>query len=140
MLRWRLSTFCVASVCLAAVSARPAAAQVFTAPTSSDRFNTATGLGAIGAARMDGKLFLINSQGPGATSQLQAPSGSVSKLDLKAPPKAQHEYEKGYQLLMKKDAPGAITHLTKSLDIYPSFVAAHNALGTAYLNQGNTEQ
>jgi Ca-activated chloride channel homolog len=140
MLGWRLCTFCVASFCLAAINARPAAAQVFSAPTSSDRFNTASGLGAIGAARMDGNLFLINSQGPNATSQLQAPSGSISQLDLKAPAKAQHEYEKGYQLLMKHDSQGAIAHLTKSIDIYPSFVAAHNALGTAYLNQGNTEQ
>ena len=41
---------------------------------------------------------------------------------------------------MKKDAPGAVAHLTKSIEIYPSFVAAHNALGTAYLNQGNTQQ
>src|SRR5580704_1428600 len=140
MLRWRLSTFCVAFVCLAVFAARPAVAQVFSAPQSSDRFNTAAGLGAIGAARMDGNLFLINSQGPGATSQLQAPSGSVSTLDLKAPAKAQHEYAKGYQLLMKRDATGAIPHLAKSIEIYPSYVAAHNALGTAYLNQGNTEQ
>ena len=140
MLRWRLSTFCVAVVCLAVFAVRPASAQVFSAPTSSDRFNTAAGMGAIGAARMDGNLFLINSQGPNATSQLQAPSGSVSKLDLKAPAKAQHEYAKGYQLLMKKDSQGAIAHLTKSLEIYPSFVAAHNALGTAYLNQGHADQ
>jgi Ca-activated chloride channel family protein len=93
----------------------------------------------IGSARMDGNLFLINSQGSGATSQLQAPSGSVSQLDLKAPSKAQHEYEKGFQLLMKRDAAGAIAHLTKSIEIYPSFVAAHNALGTAYLNQGDSQ-
>jgi Ca-activated chloride channel family protein len=140
MLRWRLSTFCVAVVCLAVFAVRPASAQVFSAPQSSDRFNTAAGMGAIGAARMDGNLFLINSQGTNATSALQAPSGSVSKLDLKAPAKAQHEYAKGYQLLMKNDAPGAIAHLTKSIEIYPSFVAAHNALGTAYLNQGHADQ
>ncbi|HEY1923751.1 MAG TPA: hypothetical protein VGG58_00780, partial [Candidatus Acidoferrum sp.] len=81
----------------------------------------------IGSARMDGNLFLINSQSPGTSSQLQAPSGSISKLDLKAPAKARHEYEKGFQLLMKKDPQGAIAHLTKSIEIYPSFVAAHNA-------------
>jgi Ca-activated chloride channel family protein len=94
----------------------------------------------IGSARMDGNLFLINSQGAGGTSQLQAPSGSVSKLDLKAPAKAKHEYEKGYQLLMKKDAAGAVEHLSRSIEIYPNFVAAHNALGTAYLNEGDTGQ
>jgi Ca-activated chloride channel family protein len=139
MLRWRLCSFCVACLWLTAIGVRPVRAQIFTPPQSTDRFNTAAGMGAIGAARMDGNLFLINSQGGGANSPLQAPSGSISKLDLKAPAKAQHEYAKGYQLLMKKDSQGAILHLTKSLEIYPSFVAAHNALGTAYLNQGNTQ-
>src|ERR1700722_11402301 len=41
---------------------------------------------------------------------------------------------------MKRDATGAIPHLAKSIEIYPSYVAAHNALGTAYLNQGDTGQ
>ncbi len=141
MLRWRLCTFCVACMCLNAISARPAAAQIFSTPTSTGKFGgSATALDAIQTTRMDGNLFLINSQGAGATSALQAPSGSISQLDLKAPAKARHEYEKGYQLLMKKDAPGAVAHLTKSIEIYPNFVAAHNALGTAYLNQGNAPQ
>ena len=137
----RLCMFCVALFCLMAICVRPSAAQVFSTPSANgNRFGTATAMDSIGSARMDGNLFLINSQGSGATSQLQAPSGSVSQLDLKAPSKAQHEYEKGYQLLMKKDAAAAIAHLTKSIEIYPSFVAAHNALGTAYLNQGDSQQ
>jgi Ca-activated chloride channel homolog len=144
MLRRQLWDLCVASFCLIglmAISGRSTAAQVFSTPSSNgNRFGTATAMDGIGAARMDGNLFLINSQGAGATSQLQAPSGSVSKLDLKAPGKAKHEYEKGYLLLMKKDAQGAVAHLTKSIEIYPNFVAAHNALGTAYLNQGETGQ
>jgi Ca-activated chloride channel homolog len=144
MLRRRFWNLCVAIFCLIALTAiggRAASAQVFSTPSSNgNRFGTATAMDGIGSARMDGNLFLINSQGPGATSQLQAPSGSVSKLDLKAPAKAKHEYEKGYQLLMKKDAQGAVAHLTKSIEIYPNFVAAHNALGTAYLNQGDTGQ
>jgi VWFA-related protein len=115
-------------------------AQVFTAPNSSDRFGTATSLNAMQTTRMDGNIFLINSQNPSSSTPLQAPSGSISKLDLKAPKKARHEYEKGYQLLMKKDLDPAIEHLAKSIAIYPSFVAAHNALGTAYLNQSKNEQ
>ena len=143
MLRRRLWDLCIASFCLIGlmtISGRSTAAQVFSTPGSgSNRFGTATAMDSIGSARMDGNLFLINSQGAGATSQLQAPSGSISKLDLKAPAKARHEYEKGFQLLMKKDSQGAVAHLTKSIEIYPSFVAAHNALGTAYLNQGDTQ-
>jgi Ca-activated chloride channel family protein len=141
MLRRRPWLYFAASLGLTAMCARPVSGQIFSTPGSnnSSKFGVATSIDAIGSAQIDGNLFLINSQTGGATSPLQAPSGSVSKLDLKAPAKAQHEYAKGYQLLMKKDSQGAIAHLTKSLEIYPSFVAAHNALGTAYLNQGNTQ-
>ena len=72
-------------------------------------------------------------------SPLEGRSGSVSKLDLKAPGKAQREYDKGYALLMRKDYKGAIEHLTVAITVYPDYVAAHNALGSAYLalNQNN---
>src|SRR5579871_955552 len=141
MLRRRQCLFFAASLCLTAICARPVSGQIFSTPVSnnSSKFGVVTSIDSISSAQLDGNLFLINRQGAGTRSQLQAPSGSISQLDLKAPAKAQHEYEKGYQLLMKKDSPGAIAHLTKSLEIYPSFVAAHNALGTAYLNQGNTD-
>ncbi len=41
---------------------------------------------------------------------------------------------------MAKNLDVAITHLVNSIAIYPNFVAAHNALGTAYLEQGHKEQ
>lgn len=67
-------------------------------------------------------------------SPLQAPSGSVSALDLKAPEKARREYNQGYLLLMRKDLDGAVEHLGTAITIYPGFVAAHNALGLAYMS------
>jgi Ca-activated chloride channel family protein len=73
-------------------------------------------------------------------SPLEGPSGSVSKLDLKAPGKARREFEKGYQLLMKKDYKGAVEHLGVAVTVYPDFVAAHNALGSAYLALGQNDQ
>jgi Ca-activated chloride channel family protein len=73
-------------------------------------------------------------------SPLQAPSGSVSGMDIKAPAKARREYEKGYQLLMRKDLRGAMEHLQASLSIYPQFVAARNALGSSYLELNQNEQ
>jgi Ca-activated chloride channel homolog len=73
-------------------------------------------------------------------SPLQEPSGSVSKLDLKAPAKARKEYSKGYQLLMQKDFTGAVEHLNAAIAIYPSFVAAHNALGSTYLDLGKNDE
>jgi hypothetical protein len=78
---------------------------------------------------LDANLWLLNGQ---ARSPLESPNGSLSKLDLKAPGKARHEYEKGYQLLMHKDLHGAVEHLTAATSIYPNFVAAHNSLGSAF--------
>ncbi|MFI5094999.1 MAG: VWA domain-containing protein [Candidatus Acidiferrales bacterium] len=116
------------------------AQQVFTAPTASGKFaGSLTRLGSVEAGQIDSNVFLINNRNPN-TSPLETPSGSVSKLDLKSPWKARHEYEKGYQLLMRNSLEAAIEHLAKATAIYPSFVAAHNALGTAYLNQGQNER
>jgi len=140
MLSWRLLRAVLFAQLFCLVSACTGKAQVFSAPTSSNRFGTLTSLDSIQTVRIDSNVFLINGQRPEASSPLQAPSGSISKLDLRSPAKARHEYEKGYQFLMKKDLEAAITHLTKSIGIYPNFVAAHNALGTAYLNQGHNQQ
>ena len=73
---------------------------------------------------------------PKSRSPLQSPSGSVSKLDLEAPDKARREYARGYELLMRKDLQGAVGHLTLAIAKYPHFVAAHTALGSAYLQLG----
>jgi VWFA-related protein len=108
-------------------------------PVSTSGYGNGTSMDAIQAAQMDLNIFTINGQNPDG-SPVQSPSGSVSKLDLKAPWKAQREYDKGYQLLMRKDLEAAIEHLSKSTAIYPSFVAAHNALGTAYLNQTQNQR
>ncbi len=85
----------------------------------------------------DQSLWLIN----GANrSPLESSNGSLSKLDLKAPAKARREYEKGYQLLLRKDFQGALGHLTIATSIYPSFVAAHDSLGSAYLELHQDER
>jgi len=118
---------------LVAVSCAVATAQVLTIPQSTNRFGSAFSLDGIQSARMDSDFFTINSRNSSLTS-LQTPSGSVSMLDLKAPGKAQKEYQKGYQLLLRNDFEAAIEHLAKATTIYPKYVAAHNALGTAYLN------
>jgi len=117
----------------------PASAQMFNVPGNAGAYTNFVALDAIQTAEMDFNLLQIGMQNPNGTP-LQSPSGSVSKLDLKAPWKAQREYDKGYQLLMRKDLQGAVQHLANSTGIYPSYVAAHNALGTAYLNLNQNEQ
>jgi len=106
-----------------------ASAQGLRLPTSTG--SAANPLSTDAQLAMDQSMWLINGQ---ARSPLEAPNGSLSKLDLKAPGKAKREYEKGYQLLMKKDPQAAAEHLTTATSIYPNFVSAFNALGSAYLS------
>ena len=126
--RWALLSFFLFSCA--------AAAQQLTIAGPGDRFAP---MDATQTMNMDFNLFMIGSRNP-HTTDLQSPSGSVSKLDLKAPGKARHEFEQGYRLLMRKDLHGAEEHLAKAVAIYPKFVAAHNALGTTYLDLGENEQ
>lgn len=115
-----------------------AAAQVLNLPGMTDRFGNVGSLDQTQLIEMNFDIFLVNSKDPHLTN-VQTPDDSVSMLDLKAPGKARHEYEQGYRLLMRKDPQGAAAHLTKAIAIYPKFVAAYNALGTAYLNMGQNE-
>lgn len=123
-----------------------AAAQIMSIPSSgfgnigSNSAGTssgAVGLGLISSEQMTNNLFAITNAQHGG---LESPSASVSKLDLKAPYKARREYDKGYQLLMRKDFQNAVPHLANATSVYPSFVAAHNALGSAYLSLGQNDQ
>lgn len=97
------------------------------------------GLDPLSSEGMTNNLWWINGQQNG-TSPLDSPTGSVSMLDLKAPGSARKEFAKGYQLLLRKDFPNAITHLSSAISIYPNFVAAHNALGSVYLAQGDNDK
>ncbi len=68
-------------------------------------------------------------------SQDQVASDSeatVSKFDLKAPGRARNEYLQGLRFLAKSDFKSAVEKLQKAISIYPNYVAAHNALGSAY--------
>lgn len=89
--------------------------------------------------QMTNNLWAITGAGRNR-SPLENPSGALSKLDLKAPGKARKEYSKGYQLLMQKDYAGAVEHLTEAISQYPKFVAAQNALGSAYLDLGQSDE
>ena len=113
-------------------------AQEINLPTSSGGLGNTPTLNAMQTAQVDFNIFLVNSRDP-HRPQVESPSDSVSELDLRAPRKARREYQKGYQLLMGKNLPGAVEHLTRAIALYPKFVAALNALGTAYLDLGKNE-
>lgn len=85
-------------------------------------------------------LWFVQHDSQQRHGQLESPSASVSKLDLKAPGSARREYEKGLQLLLRKKFGDAVEHLARSIALYPNYVAAHNALGSAYLDMGRNDQ
>jgi Ca-activated chloride channel homolog len=115
-----------------------AAAQLFSVPSQGDKFGGGlTSLSALQTAKMDSAIFQFNTP---ESSPLESSESSISRLDLKAPGSARREYQRGYLQLMRKNLQGAIDHLARATSIYPSFVAAHNALGIAYLNLGQIQQ
>lgn len=65
---------------------------------------------------------------------------SVSKLDFKAPLKARREYYAGFRFLSGKEYQSATEHLASATSIYADFVAAHIALGSAYLGLRQNQQ
>ena len=113
-----------------------ASAQVLSLPSSSATVSGSFTL-SLAQTTVDYNLWQINGM---IRSPLETPSGSISTLDLKAPWKARRQYDKGYEFLMRKDLQSAVEHLTIATLIYPSFVAAHNALGSAYLGLGQNEE
>jgi Ca-activated chloride channel family protein len=119
----------VLAICCTAIG------QIFNGPTEG---GSRTAIGAI-EAKMELELFAAGASNLEGAS-VESPSNSISKLDLKAPAKAQREFSKGYQLLLQKDLRGASEHLTKAITIYPSYVAAHNALGKTYLDLHQNQQ
>jgi Ca-activated chloride channel homolog len=85
-------------------------------------------------------LWMVNHDAQKRHEALESASASVSKLDVKAPGSARREYDKGLQLLMRKNFSAAVERLAKATSIYPKYVAAHTALGSAYLDLGKNEQ
>lgn len=125
-----------------------AAAQIMSIPSSgfgnigSNSMGTSSipvGLDLISAEQMTNEFWAMTTNAQNR-SPFETPSGFLSKLDLKASWKARREYEKGYQLLLRKDFPNAVSHLASATAIYANFVAAHNALGTAYLALGQSDK
>lgn len=86
--------------------------------------------------RLDIVLDISNDQW---RRHLQSLSG-VSKLDFKVPSPAHREYEKGARLLIQTKFGDAVEPLTKAISIYPKYVAAHNALGLAYVKLNKSEE
>ena len=64
--------------------------------------------------------------------------GAISALDLDASNKALEEYNRAATLMKEQHAKEAVTHLQKAIAAYPKFVMAHNTLGLAYIELGDS--
>ncbi len=65
--------------------------------------------------------------------------GAISALDLDASNKALEEYNRAATLMKEQNASEAVRHLQKAIAAYPKFVAAHNTLGLAYIELGDSQ-
>ncbi len=64
--------------------------------------------------------------------------GAISALDLDASNKALEEYNRAASLMKEQHAEEAVSHLQKAIAAYPKFVMAHNTLGLAYIELGDS--
>jgi len=64
---------------------------------------------------------------------------SVAELKQKVPDNARKEFEKASLAGSAGQTEEAISHLRKAIALFPSFVRAHNDLGTYFLAQGNLD-
>jgi VWFA-related protein len=130
----RLSGFSLCVLFLSSI----AVAQILSLPSAnSTAVTNGAPLNLLQASTIDSNFFLINSMN---SSPVENANLALSKLDLKAPGKAQKEYAEGYVLLLKKSYPDAVKHLSTATTLYPNYVSAHNALGSAYLAMLKKEQ
>src|SRR4029077_19593650 len=84
-----------------------AVAQVMSIPSSGfgELNSSPVNLGLTSSEFLTNNIFGLTTSAQAYMSGMQSPSALLSKLDLKAPGKARREYDKGYQLLMRKDYP-----------------------------------
>src|ERR1700694_2673914 len=68
-------------------------------------------------------------------SRAQSPESGqvVSVRELSIPPKALHDFQKGAELLAKKDAAGSLPHFQRAVEEFASFYEAYYKMGVANL-------
>lgn len=68
-----------------------------------------------------------------SNAQSTPPGYSVSVRDLRIPPKALREFNKGNELLAKHDAEGSLPHFQAATVEYPGYFEAYDRIGAANL-------
>lgn len=76
----------------------------------------------------------------GAPESSKPDTVSVAELKEKVPEKAQKEFDKATAAGAVGKTDEAITHLRKAISIHPTFIRAHNDLGTYLLAEGKLDE
>jgi tetratricopeptide (TPR) repeat protein len=76
----------------------------------------------------------------GASENSKPNTVSVAELKDKIPEKAQKEFDKATAAGAQGKTDEAITHLRKAISIHPTFIRAHNDLGTYLLAEGKLDE
>jgi tetratricopeptide (TPR) repeat protein len=76
----------------------------------------------------------------GAPESSKPNTVSVAELKEKVPEKAQKEFDKATAAGAQGKTDEAITHLRKAVSIHPTFIRAHNDLGTYLLAEGKLDE
>lgn len=77
------------------------------------------------------------------SSRSRPPTGNgytVSLRELKIPQKAQDEYNRGLQLLSKRDPAGSLSHFSKAAATFPDYYEAYYHLGLAEMKLGHQDE
>ena len=69
-----------------------------------------------------------------------ANGASISVRELKIPPKARDEYQRGLASLAKQDLAGGIIHLNKAIAIFPGYYEAYYNQGVAETRLNHTDE
>lgn len=64
----------------------------------------------------------------------------VSLRELKIPSKAQNEYERGLDLMAKRDFVGSLTHFNKAAAVYPDYYEAFYHIGVAEIRLNHQDK
>jgi len=73
-------------------------------------------------------------------SRLPRLGETVSIQGLRIPPKAVKEIQRSQSALKSGDVRSSAQHLERALQIYPSYLEAHNSLGARYIDLGEYEK
>jgi len=67
----------------------------------------------------------------------EGPNATLDARQAQIPADARVEFEAGRNRLNMNDAPGAIAHFQKAIELFPNYAEAYQLIGGAYLGSGN---